>query len=343
MAKRPSIINRTVAEFIDEHPNISSKKMLSRMLCKEYPQLFTDVEHARQVVRRITGAFGSKSLKEGHEYYREMPQSKHGFEDPILYKPHAPVYLPNAADNILLLSDAHVPFQDVMAQDTAVDYGLGEKVNTIVLLGDILDFYRWSDHRSDPRAVNPELEIEIGKEWLYTLRDKFPKARIYYKLGNHEFRYERQLWLKAPEWLGIKDTRFENIFDFEKLKITYVHNKAQIRDEKFTLIHGHEADRRMWGSSPISPARTYWNRFQDNIIGADKHRTDSWPVTTGRGVSKGGWCLGCICDLSPEYASINQWNHGFGHIKKKKNGNFRMRNMWIIEGDVLEDQELAEG
>lgn len=330
-----SVVDKIVAEFIDNHPGITSKHMYARMLYNEYPQMFTDKEHARLAVRRITGAKGKHSVRRDSQYFRELEPSKFGFPEPVGYKPHEAYHLPASATNILLMSDIHVPFQDQTAVDVAVEYGRKAKVNTVILLGDIFDFFNASDFTKDPRTVHPKVEKEVCVEWLETLRKAFPKALIIFKLGNHEHRYEKYWWKKAPEMLDIVDARFENVYQLERLGIICVHNKAQIRASKVTLIHGHEFPRNMWGTSPKHPATSYWTKFVDNVIGADKHRTDYWPVRTGRGHDKGAWCLGCLCDLEPEYASTgNQWNHGFGHLTIEKNGDFNMRNLRIIKGKV---------
>ncbi len=49
--------------------------------------------------------------------------------------------LPINHNNILLLSDIHVPYHNIQALTLALKYGLENDVNTILLNGDIIDFY----------------------------------------------------------------------------------------------------------------------------------------------------------------------------------------------------------
>ena len=41
------------------------------------------------------------------------------------------------------------------------------------------------------------------------------------------------------------------------------------------------------------------------------------------------WSQGCLCDLTPEYARINRWNHGFAVVTVDKDGTFDVDNLRI--------------
>ena len=69
--KRDRGIDKTVAEFIDRHPDIDSKHELARMLYAEYPHIFKSEKAAASAVRRVTGTRGNASLSPDHPYYRE--------------------------------------------------------------------------------------------------------------------------------------------------------------------------------------------------------------------------------------------------------------------------------
>lgn len=65
--------SKLVAEFIDTHPDIQSKRELGRMLHKEYPDVFSSPQHADTMVRKVTGGQGDKSLSPDSPYYRQFP------------------------------------------------------------------------------------------------------------------------------------------------------------------------------------------------------------------------------------------------------------------------------
>jgi len=50
---------------------------------------------------------------------------------------------------------------------------------------------------------------------LVTIREAFPKARIIYKDGNHEMRWESYLSFKAPELLGIEDFMLDKVLGWQ--------------------------------------------------------------------------------------------------------------------------------
>jgi hypothetical protein len=46
-----------------------------------------------------------------------------------------------------------------------------------------------------------------------------------------------------------------------------------------------------------------------------------------------GYSLGCLCELTPEYLEINEWNHGFAILKR--NGNLVQVSNYKIEGNQI--------
>lgn len=41
------------------------------------------------------------------------------------------------------------------------------------------------------------------------------------------------------------------------------------------------------------------------------------------------WSTGCLCDLRPEYARINKWNHGFAAVTVHDDGSFDVSNQRV--------------
>lgn len=93
----------------------------------------------------------------------------------------------------IVLSDIHIPFQDVLSVETALEYADQIKPDIIVILGDLIDFYQISDFVKNPRERDTKTEIEMTRKFLTELRRRFPSADIYYKEGNHEKRLERYI------------------------------------------------------------------------------------------------------------------------------------------------------
>ena len=78
--------------------------------------------------------------------------------------------LPKTANDILLLSDIHVPYHNIEALTLALKYGMEHQVNTIILNGDLIDFYAISRFEKDPRKRDLAHEVNTCREFLTTLR-----------------------------------------------------------------------------------------------------------------------------------------------------------------------------
>lgn len=64
----PSIVGRTVLEYLKKYP-LHSKKNLSILLHKEHPLLFNSSEDARSLIRYYTHALGeSHRIKTKNKY-----------------------------------------------------------------------------------------------------------------------------------------------------------------------------------------------------------------------------------------------------------------------------------
>ena len=68
-------------------------------------------------------------------------------------------------------------------------------------------------------------------------------------------------------------------------------------------------------------------------IAGHNHRTSTYGEKTSDNKYLYSWTLGCLCDMSPDYMPINQWNHGFGWLKLKGN-DFTVKNLRIINGEI---------
>jgi metallophosphoesterase superfamily enzyme len=81
----------------------------------------------------------------------------------------------------------------------AINFGVENKVNTIFINGDLLDFHNESRFEKDPRKRSTKDEFDACQQFFEYLRHRFPTARIYWLKGNHDKRYENWLMIKAPQ------------------------------------------------------------------------------------------------------------------------------------------------
>jgi hypothetical protein len=320
---KKGIKGKVVCEYLERFPKTGSLT-LARKIYKENKSVFVDVEDARTRIRYYRGALGKKD--------RGMVADKQHFR---VTNQHNPFNIPDAReiektqpyifpyknyDNVLLMSDLHIPFHDKRALELALEYGLEKKVNGILLLGDVCDHHAQSRFITDPRERDLLEEQQTTITILREIRKAFPGVGMWWKQGNHEWRYEAYMILKAPELLDIMEFSYEKIFHLDELDIKLIGDKQIIHyGDNLRLIHGHESP----GSySPVNPAKGIFNKTLFNVVTCHRHRSSEHSEADMNGKLFRTFSLGCMCSLRPEYAVINKWNLGFGHLRGTGDGGF---------------------
>ena len=305
-------------------------RSLAKAALKTYPEVFADEEAARDCIRQLAGKHGDRSRKRGalpvrpaKGYVVPLPESR--------AKPWEPHNL--SAKRTLILSDVHVPFHDTEALSGALDWGAKWKPDCILLNGDTADFYTISRYESDPRQRDLAGEVRAVRTFLAHLRSRFRNARIVYKLGNHDERWMAYLYRKAPELLGLDIADFTSIIEADKHGVEIVQDQRIIQLGKLSILHGHELPKGM--PNPVNPARGVFLRAIDIALIGHQHRTSEHTETTMMGRTITCWSTGCLCELHPEYARINRWNHGFAAVECAADGMFRVQNLRMRHGEVL--------
>ena len=320
-----------IAEYLRKFPDTPSHT-LARTIYNKYPNFYKSSEHLRTKIRGYRGARGDKSRKnEEGEFVGQVIGSRYGIPsaDPTDYHPY---YLPSTVKNILLLSDIHVPYHDVDAIEVALDWGVKHEVDTVFLNGDIADFYAVSKYSKDPRARNFKGELEMITEFIMAIKNALPNATIYYKIGNHEERYENFLKANAPELFDVAAFQLHVIMGLEALGVIHISDKRIVYAGKLAIVHGHE-----FGgiSSGVNPARSLMLKAKQSAIMGHLHKSSDYSTKNLEGQLATTWSTGCLCSLTPEYCRVNEWNHGFASINIDEEGDYRVFNARIYNGKMM--------
>ena len=325
-----SVIQEAVAKFPD-----APAKTLARKLYREHPECWTTLTACYSAVRRQFGVAGSRcreTCAAAKKTFREP--RKAGWSDVIPealveLDGWAPITIPGP-HRALILSDLHIPFHDVGALEVALEWGFERKPTLILLNGDIADHYAISRWENDPRQRDFPGEVLAVKHFLSGLRKAFPEARILYRLGNHEERYERFLKFKAPELLGIPNFEWANVFALDEYGVELIDQKKPLSLGSLGTLHGHEYSFPI--SNPVNPARGLFLRAKVHAICGHFHQTSSHSEKNMRQSVVTTWSTGCLCTLNPQYRPMNNWGHGFAYADIDKDGSFRVDNLRIIDG-----------
>lgn len=332
MPNKPKSVKRAKAEEIAARFPKTGNSPLAAILFEENPILYKDKEEAREFLRRVRGSHGnSDKVKEpkhfpaGKHNPYDLPPEEHNFFTPVVIQATKPI-------KVGIMGDLHFPYQNNGAITIALDTFKEIGVDIIILNGDIQDCYMESDFVKDPSKRNLKQEVAIVKNFLSTLRREFPKARIIYKEGNHEFRHKAYLARKAPEIFGFEETKLQNLLGLEAFDIEWVDNKRLIEVGKLTVVHGHEFGKSIF--APVSPARTFYTNANKSVLGNHVHQVTSYSAKTVNGRQHVAYSVGCLCDLTPDYMPLNKWSLGFAWVELFPDNSFNVHNKKIVEGKI---------
>ena len=315
-----------IKKYIEKYPK-HGNRTIAQLVIKEHPNLFATLESARSMVRRLRGNCGNEHRKYADPELKK-PNGKAGeYKLPkSLNKKKSIVKIPDGTT--LILSDVHVPYHDVDALECALAHI--ENPTNILLNGDAIDFFAVSRWDKDPDARDLAGELQASRQFLMHLRERFPDANIYFKIGNHEERWETYLWRKAPEICGVPDFKLSKLLRFEELGIEEIGGRQLARAGGLWILHGHEFP---GAFDPVNFARTLQVKTGCCTIAGHKHKTSQHSVRRMNNDTVSCWSIGCLCDLDPDYMPVNQWNLGFA-VVTHKGKKFSVDNYRIVDGEA---------
>jgi hypothetical protein len=214
----------------------------------------------------------------------------------------------------------------------ALDFIQSEKPDAILLNGDTIDFYGLSRFMKDPRKRSVAHELQATRDFLDIL-SQFG-AKIYFKIGNHEERYEHYLMRVAPELLGVREFELKHLLGLDSRGIDLITDKRIMKANDLNIVHGHEFGQSIF--SPVNIARGLFLRGKVTAMQGHNHAVSEHTESNMNGEITTTWSLGCLCELNPAYLPINKWAHGLAIIDLSENGkDFHVRNYRIHKGKIL--------
>lgn len=309
---------------------------LAKLMYNENKLLFKDVENARDSLRLIEGKRGKtlqKNIADKSCFIAEE-RPKNPYNLPKSFKEdRGALKLPLSCNNILLISDLHIPYHDIKAITIALDYGVAANVNTVIINGDLLDFHGLSRFQHDPRKRKVKDEFDAAKSFLVVLRKTFPDALIYWIKGNHCMRYEHWLMSKVYEVFDDEYYHMENRLRLNEEQITIVDDKQLVKAGKLSITHGHHIMKGFF--SPVNSARGVYMKAKQSTIIGHVHKVSTHSETNMDGKVITTWSTGSLCELKPDYSPlVSNYQHGFAHIEVEKNGDYTVKNYQIINGKL---------
>lgn len=324
-----SITREYVEKFIElglKFDKGYGKRTIAQNMFDERPDLFKSVEDARDKVRFVMNAHGSRhKCKTGDELARRFAM----IEDGVVELPNnQPFVIPSQYKKALCLADIHSRFCNKKSLEIAVKYGMNAKCDCVIIDGDFMDFYQNSRFDKNPSILQYfESENDWAISTLSMLQDCFGK--VFLKKGNHDVRREQRvekLALQMPELMNLSS--YNDCLFFKGSTVEMIEDYRVVQFGKLNIIHGHEYQ----GGGGVHVAYNRMNKAMDNVLSAHSHIAQSDLRKTIDGSVIVSVTLGCLCDLHPRYNPMNSWTHGFAVAERNSDGNFMIDNRVIING-----------
>lgn len=330
-----SIKSEKVKEFRTKYPDMPTLK-LARIIYNDNKLLFKNVENARDMLRYIEGKKGVKRLNAKvlkSEFYKEEDRPKNPYNLPVsdetIYEP----FIISGFNKVGILSDVHLPYHNIDALTCAISYLKKEKVDAVLLNGDTMDCHHLSRFTRDPKKRDFKYELDTLKSFIEVI-EKQLKCKIFFKVGNHEARYEKFLMEKAHELKGIEEFQFENIIKSRAKGIDMIDSNRYMKLNELNGIHGHEYIGGI--SAPVNVARGLYLRGKVSAFQGHNHSTSEHSETDMNGKITTTWSIGCLSELHPAYMPLNKWNWGCAMVELDKNGrDYQFFNKRIFNGRIL--------
>jgi len=306
-----------------------SKNFIATVLVSENPDIFKDQEEARFHIRRALGSKGGDSVNEKSEELKArfalISEPVHELID------STPFIMPQGYKSTLFIADLHSRFYNRQALEIAINDGIKQKCDSVIILGDFMDFYGDSKFDKNPSIVQ---QFEAAREWgqdiLKLLQDTF--GYVVLKKGNHDIRRElhiQRLAAKMPEIQGLES--YSDYLFYEGTNTQFVEGHRVIEYGKLGCIHGHEYQ----GGGGIHAAYNRLNKAKQNVVSAHSHISQRDIRMNLKGEPIGSWTLGCMCNLNPAYNPKNDWTNGFGIGQKDASGDFEFENKVIFGSKIF--------
>lgn len=247
------------------------------------------------------------------EWLIEMQDGKDEVEDHIVIE-----------GTTAILCDVHLGFHDIEAIRTCIQYLRTLKIENIVLNGDTVDAHklsRWAKRKDD---IEFTTELQLARNFIDNLRMTFPKAKMYFKVGNHEDRLEKYIQEKADQFAGL--VSWQSLLELDAKGIKFVDSNQIMFCHGTWISHGHEIK----VNGGMNPAVTLLNKTLANTCMGHLHRTQTIQKKTFEGVYLRADIIGTLSKLKRGYMPYSQSNHGFAIIHE--DGEFQ--NIRIEDGKV---------
>ena len=243
----------------------------------------------------------------------------------------------------LVVADTHIPYVNQSAVKSVLKLMDDVKFDGFVFLGDAMDMTpisHWlQDKKQNKSLENKRMKDDYveGNKLLDEFDKRLPKKcdkRFFY--GNHE-RFYYDLIEKFPALTGMLEPK-EELHLKERGYIVYDDINHIERIGRLNFVHG------MYHTANF--VKAHIDKFMTNVMHADLHSPRfRLAPSPAREIAIAGYCVGCLCDLNPDFMrnKPSRWAHGFAVVYFYENGFFDADTKRIVKGKFIYNNKLYSG
>ena len=226
--------------------------------------------------------------------------------------------LPKRYRRIAVLSDIHLPYHDRNALVRAIKEVKSIGVDAIYLNGDVMDAYQLSKHEKNKLNRSFKYEVDMTRLFFEEMRVNFKEEDIYFKIGNHDQRFDRYIMDNADQLAGL--LTLEDVLRLRDHRVKLVSSMTRVIAGNLSILHGHELPIK----GAVNHARAIMLKVASSVLCGHFHRDDVSYMRDLEGNVHIVYGSGCLCKLNPKYMPINNWNHGYTIVELDGTGKFNI-------------------
>lgn len=317
--------SKLAEQYVVKYPFLGNRT-IARMLCQDKPNLFTDIEAARSTVRLIRDARGLKHKFQMVPTYSIVKeddlQADESWQEP--YK------IADSIKRLGVISDLHGVYLDKEAFDLALQTLEKEKIESILINGDLMDQHWLGRWIKNPNTKGFDEELGLVRNIVTELSKRF--KNVYFKEGNHDAWLERSIRTNSPAFAKVADFTLENLLRLKENKVHHIHNLQEIKFGDLSILHGHEKPGFFTPEFVAKSVIKWWQQYERKltvkVMVSHFHTVDNFIQRNLDGSFAYGYVTGCLAKLKMDYHPYARRNHGIAIVDNDK-GVTEVRNFEI--------------
>jgi transposase len=241
----------------------------------------------------------------------------------------------------IVVGDMHIPEHNMIAVKSILYMMDDVKFDGMVNIGDYMDLACISHWNKTKKLTSEGLKLKedyiIGNTILDEFDERLPRgADKHFMFGNHEDWYY-QFIENNPSLEGMFHPTDELKLKERGYKV-YEHYNDIFAIGKLSFTHGIYTG--------MHYVKKHIDELKTNIIFGHLHsQRERYESSPAKELSIGGYGLGCLCSMSPEYMKKrpNKWTNGFAIVHFYPNGDFEVELKRIIRGKFIYNGKVYDG